>query len=225
MRKTVFTSFITLFLLLAIPGLHAQKRFSVGIQGGLGATFTENKYKGGNEYTTDVILGIPKIYPVLSPMYNLYLSYSINENFGIAVEPGMIRKGYGSKRVLEEGDVVFDRRQMDYLQFPLLMELYVDKSVTITVGPEFGYLLDKKMKTTQNSKPAVSTDLPKNNRFDVGIQIGGYYTFMKHLDVGIKVGASFIRGDKYYLTNDAGEVLTRVSRKNNYVNPFIRIRL
>jgi hypothetical protein len=48
---------------------------------------------------------------------------------------------------------------------------------------------------------------------------------MKHLDVGIKIGASFTGGDKYYLTNDAGEVLTEVYRKNCYANSFIRVKL
>lgn len=218
---------IALVLLLVWQGMNAQQKFSVGIQGGLGVSFSENEYKSGNEYTNDVILGIPEIYPVLSHMYNLYLSYRINDEFGIAMEPGIIRKGYGSKRVEEEGEreVLFDRRKMDYLQFPLLLELFLTESVTLTAGPEIGYLLNKKMSTTRNSKPVASTDLPKNNRFDVGMQVGGHYTFMKHLDVGIKVGVSFLRGDKYYLTNDAGEVLTRVSRRNMYASPFIRIKL
>jgi hypothetical protein len=225
MRKKITAAFIILFLLPAGHSLYAQQKFSVGIQGGLGVAFTENSYRGGNEYTTDVILGIPKVYPVLSHMYNLYFSYRMNNVFGIALEPGIIRKGYGGKRVLEEGDVLFDRRQIEYLQLPLLLEFSLTESVQLMAGPEFGYLLDKKMRTTHDSKPAVLTDLPKNDRFDFGIQVGGYYTLMKHLDVGIKVGASFTGGDKYYLTNDAGEVLTKVYRKNCYANSFIRVKL
>jgi hypothetical protein len=93
--------------------LSKSGKFSVGIQGGLGGAFTENSYIGGNEYTTDMLLGIPEVYPVWSHMYNLYFSYGINNDFGIALEPGIIRKGYGGKRVLEEGDILFDRRQIN----------------------------------------------------------------------------------------------------------------
>jgi hypothetical protein len=212
MKKTITAAFIILFLLPAGHSLRAQQKFSVGIQGGLGGAFTENSYTGGNEYTTDMLLGIPEVYPVWSHMYNLYFSYGINNGFGIALEPGIIRKGYGSKRVSERGDVVFDRRQTEYLQLPLLLEFSPAESVRLTAGPEFGYLRDKKMRTN-------------HNRLDLGIQVGGYYTLKKHLDVGIKIGAAFTGGDKYYLTNDAGEVLTEVFRRNYYAGSFIRVKL
>lgn len=224
MKKTFFTAFIIFTLFLTAHGLYAQQKFSVGVQGGLGASSTRNYFNGGSEYTSELELGIPKNYPVFSYMYNLHLSYRINEGYAIAIEPGFIRKGYGNKVVTEEGDVLFNRRRLDYLQLPLLLELHAGESVVLTAGPEVGYLLNAKMKTTTNSKSAVLTDLPENNRWDIGIQIGGYYTLMKHLDVGVKAGASITRAQKFYLTNDDGEVLTSVSRRNMYAHPFIRVR-
>lgn len=224
MRKALFTTFIMFSLLLSGHGLYAQQRFSVGAQGGLGASSTHNDFKGGSEHTSGLELGIPKNYPVFSHMYNLYLSYRISEGYGIAFEPGFIRKGYGNKAVTEEGDVLFNRRRLDYLQLPLLLELHVGESVVLTAGPEVGYLLNAKMRTTTNSQSAVLTDLPKSNRWDLGIQVGGYYTLMRHLDVGVKAGASITRAQKFYLTNEDGEVLTSVSRRNMYAHPFIRVR-
>lgn len=191
----------------------------------MGASYAHNYFQGGSEYTSELELGIPRNYPLFSYMYNLYLSYSITEEFGIALEPGFIRKGFGNKNVTEESDILFNQRRFDYLQVPLLLELHVSESVVLSAGPEFCYLLSAKMRTTTNSKSAVLTDLSKDNRFDFGIQAGGYYRLMKHVDVGLKLGASITRTDKYYLTNDAGEVLTGVSRRNMYANSFIRVRL
>ncbi|MDR0421898.1 MAG: outer membrane beta-barrel protein [Proteiniphilum sp.] len=225
MRKKITPLLTLLFLLPAVQSAQAQQKFTVGIQGGLGGAFTENRYTGGNAYTTDMLLGIPKVYPVWSHMYNLYLSYGISNDFRIAFEPGVIRKGYGSKKIQEERTVIFERRELDYLQLPLLLEFSPDESLRFTAGPELGYLLKGKMRETHGSGPSALTDLPENKRYSLGIQIGGSYTLIKHLDVGLKIGASFIGGDKYYLTNDNGEVLTKVARENCYINSFVRVKL
>ena len=225
MRKKISTVSVVLFLLLSGHSLYAQKKLSVGIQGGLGGATAYHSYKGEDENISDLELGIPKIYPVFSHMYNLYLSYRINEDFGIAFEPGMIRKGYGYKNITEDRDVVFSRKRMDYMQLPLLAEFHVEESIVLTVGPEFGYLWNAKLSTSVNSGPNGITELPKRNRFDCGIQIGGYYTLKKYLDVGIKVGSSLTKADKFYLINDYGEVVSDVSKRYVYVNSFIRVKL
>lgn len=227
MRKTIFIPIVILYMFIVGYNVQAQEKFTFGVQTGLGAASAYSYHTGGNEYTSDLELGIPKNYPIFSYMYGLYFSYKINKDWGIAFEPAMVRKGYGNK-VVEENDVAFHKRYANYLQMPVLMEFHIDEElpIVLTIGPEFGYLLNAKMRTSyDSSKASVSRDLPKNNRFDFGLQIGGYYSLTKHIDVGLKVGGSLTRVEKLYLTDNVGNVLTEVSRQNVYANSFIRVKL
>lgn len=223
MKKNRLFFLAVLFISIFTQSAHAQQKFTVGLQGGLGMASAYNFYNKGNAYTSDIELGIPKNYPTLSYMYNLYLSYKINEKYGVALEPGIVRKGYGTKIYNE--DVFFNKRRLNYFQLPVLMEFYVDNAFTLTIGPEFGYLLSAKMKSNDDSDSLNLIKLYRKNRFDFGVQLGGFYTFIDHIDVGLKIGGSFTNIEKSYLTDISGNVLTDVFTKNMYANLFTRIKL
>ena len=127
-------------------------------------------------------------------------------------------------KFVQNYDLSHNKTYSFYIQVPILLEYNPVSPVTLTFGPEFGYLLNARMKVNDISEPISLMNYYKNNRLDVGIQAGGYYTFSDHLDVGIKSGTSFTNLEKFYLTNDEGSVLTEVRKKSVYLNAFARIK-
>lgn len=215
-----------LFLLLfscIMMSLHAQK-LRVGLQGGIGvATFITDT---PTEYADieNVFLGIAKEYPVLSYTTNLYVSYKINENWGIAVEPGFIRKG-SAKKIEVENKLYRNNTFMNYIQIPVLAEIYVgeDENLTLTMGPEIAILL----RAEESSKVAnldITNDY-KNRKIDPSLQVGLYYTFAKHFDIGLKAGVSFLKIGNVTLLNEAKEVVAQYKQYNTYGHAFLRIKL
>ncbi len=217
------TKYISLLIFLAsiFTNGYAQK-IHFGIQGGAGiATITTD-----NEDFKDVenaYLGISKNYPVFSYGFNLYTGYSINENWGIAVEPGFIRKGF-AKKVSDNDRILRKSSYLDYLHIPILAEFYLkDENITFSAGPELAFLLNANQKFNGANTDILNTYTDK--KFDLGLQIGAYYTVKKHFDIGIKGGVSLLKIDDITLVNNANEVIGRYAQRNAYSHLFMRIKL
>lgn len=193
MKKTIIL-FVT--FLLFCTHIHAQK-FRIGVQGGVGiSTFNVDQSEDYDAFEQKY-LGIAKEYLVFSNAINLYVSYKIKDNWGIAAEPGFIRKGSG-KKVSIDNVLYRNNTLLNYFQIPLLAEIYLDENITLAVGPELAFLL----KANQSSKLGnlETTNNYNDRKIDLGVQLSFFYTFAKHFDVGVKGGSSLLKiGDAVVL--------------------------
>ncbi len=195
-----------------------------GVQAGGGVASAYNYYPDRNEYMDDASLGLPKNYIVPSYSLNLYLSIPLEDEFAIAVEPGIIQKGFLNK-VVEDYDLYHNKFCLTYIHAPVLLEYGgFDIPITLSIGPEFGYLFKARLKSNDGTDDDMMYYFRKN-RLDVGLQFGVYYTYEEHLDLGLKFGNSFTNLEKLYLTDDLGNVLGSVGKKATYLNAFVRVKL
>ncbi|OPZ31032.1 MAG: hypothetical protein BWZ00_00709 [Bacteroidetes bacterium ADurb.BinA174] len=219
MKKLALFTIISFCL---FTNLYAQKlRFGIQGSGGMATAATTNREKEFSEIET-VYLGISKIHPVFSYGFNIYAGYAINEDWGVAIEPGFIRKGF-AKKVDINNNIEKLQTRLNYFQIPILAEVFFSENITLTLGPELSYLLDAKEVIEKQS-----TDVLKQynkNKLDVALQVGLYYTFNKHFDIGIKSGVSATRLGKFAILNSENEVVVEYDRRNAYGHVFLRVKL
>lgn len=222
--KTLTMKKLALFAIIiftVVTNLNAQK-LRMGVQGGGGIAIAETDYNEKFSEIETVYLGMSKDYPIFSYALNIYAGYAINNNWGIAIEPGFIRKGF-AKKVEINNEILRQKDYLNYLQLPILAEVFLSDGVTMTLGPELSYLLDAK-KVTGNESTDISEQYD-NKKLDIALQVGFYYTFKKHFDIGLKGGVSATRLGKFVILNDANEVVAEYNRRNAYGHIFFRVKL
>lgn len=199
-----------------------EQRFYFGVQAGGGLSMAATDYsKKFTEFET-AYLKLSKDYQVLSYGFNVYAGYVVNENWGIAFEPGFIRKG-SAKKVSINNRIEKENTYLEYVHIPVLGEVFLSDEITLTVGPELSYLLNAK-KVTGGKSVNVSEEYD-NKKIDIGLQAGIYYTFNKRFDLGLKTGVSITRLDKFTMLNPANEVIAEYNKRNMYASVFFRVKL
>ncbi len=216
-----FVLFMVVFLCIITNSFAQKLRLGIQGNGGMATAATTDQEKEFSEIET-VYLGISKIYPVFSYGLNIYAGYTINEDWGIAIEPGFIRKGF-AKKIEINNRIVRQQTHLKYLQLPILAEVFLSENLTLTVGPELSYLLNAKEVTEKQSTDVF--EQYSKNKLDIALQVGLYYTFNRHFDIGIKSGVSATRLGRFSILNDDNEVVTEYDRRNAYGNAFFRIKL
>lgn len=211
------------FLLLSFVFNASAQNFKFGVQAGGGIASAYNDFSEKNEFTNDLELGIPKNYPVPSYSFNLYASFPINELFSIAFEPGFIQKGYSNK-FIQINDLTHNKNYLSYVQMPILLEYKLQEPITLSVGPEIGYLLKARLTNDGLEGSIDMMNYYQKNRLDIGLQFGAFYTFNERFDLGLKLGTSLTNLDKIYLTNDYLEIVTDIKKKAMYINAFARVK-
>lgn len=214
--------FIVFFLLYSTFSTSAQS-LKFGVQAGGGLASAYNYFPEKNEYTTDIELGIPKNFIVPSYNFNLYISCPINDLAAVAVEPGFIQKGYSNK-FIDNNDLAYNKNYLSYIQMPILLEYKIQQPITLSIGPEIGYLLRARLKNEGIDGSVNLMNYYQKNRVDVGMQFGVFYTFNERFDLGLKLGASLTNLEKNYLVNESGEVLADIKKKATYLNTFTRYK-
>ena len=172
---------ILLFLLLLISrSLLAQPRLPrpemyVGIHGGAMASSVIFKPK---------VEGLNIVQSPLSPNGGLVFRYAGHKVCGIQVELNYMQRGW--REVLEpEGGVaaVDYRRQLDYIELPLLMHLYLGGQHVrgfFNLGPQIGYCFRDTEYGSKNPN-ATHQYVPIEHPFDWGLAggLGVYYRAKK----------------------------------------------
>jgi hypothetical protein len=196
-------------------------RYGVQLSGGIASAY--QYYPKKNEYTNNPDFGMPKNIPILSYGFNLYASYELNEQLGIAFEPGFIRKGFANKFV-DSYDLTHNKTYLSYIQLPVLMEFKLADFMTLTIGPEIGYLIDAKLKQIDALESVSIMNYYQHNRIDVGLQGGAYYSLSDNFDVGLKAAASLTNLERFYIEVEGGNALVEVRRNSMYIHAFTRVK-
>lgn len=140
---------------------------------------------------------IRMFHPMHSFNINGFIEYRFLGAWGIAAEPGFIRKGGdvdGANHQLDRFDL-----KLNYIQLPILMNLYLTDKFFASFGPEFAYLINPDVKLpsipdsyTPEEKEYYKIFTPlKDNTFEVSALIGVNYSITKKIDLGLRYSRSF----------------------------------
>lgn len=182
MKKLINLIVTVLFFQLGL-NLQAQQ-----IHYGLGAAYviTNAHVIKSNDYAKGIF----------SPMHSYsihgFIEFRFAGAWGMAAEPGLIRKGGGvdgKNHYLGDFDL-----QLHYFHLPLLAHLYYSDKLYVSFGPEFSFLLsndgnvpDLPATFTPSEKAAYQMFTPfEEHAFEISAMIGLNYKLIKHIDIGLR---------------------------------------
>lgn len=176
LKKSVII--ITLFLISSLNSI--AQEYNYGVMFGVNSSNKRlsKKELGKEIYDSKTTLNL-----------NAFIEYKSKSFWGISIEPGFIQKGSKENFYsFEEGE--FDYSQLNYIQVPLLAELFATEKLYFSIGPEFSYLLSAKMKSG-DSKIDI-TDI-YDKRFELSGIMGLNYKIFKKFDIGIRYSHGLTR--------------------------------
>ncbi len=129
---------------------------------------------------------------------------------GFSIETGYVLKG---ARISDPGN---DYR-LQYMNFPVLLDIYPSENLRLSVGPEISFLADARNRTTD------STSVNLNSVFDKRWELSGTIGLSYALDFFVDIGARYTHGFSKYENLDA--ILNRREQYNSYFQIYFGIKL
>lgn len=186
-----------------------------GILLGLGGTnaCVANKIEPYNDYRV--------FYPMGSFNINGYIEYKFSKTFGIAAEPGFIRKG-GIVRFGVNHYMSVIKLQLNYIQLPILANLYCTNKYYVTLGHEFAYLINSERKL-----PEIATGFAyfKDNALEISGLIGINYSITKKIDVGFRYNHGLTAISVLKWTDGYGPEIGQSKVYNQYLQFIFRFKI
>jgi len=212
--KTLKILIIIGFTLLFGVKLQAQD-FKFGLLSGLVVTNARvtDKIETYEDYRV--------FYPMVSFNINGYIEYKISKTWGIAAEPGFIRKGgvvrFGVNHYMSD-----IKLQLNYIQLPILANLYCTDKLFVSIGPEFAYLIN-----SEENLPEIASgfDSFKENAFEISGLIGINYSLSKKFDIGFRYNHGFTNIAVLSWTDDYGPVIGQSDVYNQYFQFILRFKI
>ena len=156
-------------------------------------------------------------YPMPAFNVNGIFGYKISQSLGVYAEPGFIQKG--GKQKSTNGDV---RLQLNYIQLPVLAELYIAHKIYFSIGPEFGYMINAKAKSKQHSNDITSL---YDKRFELSGLAGINYRILDKLDIGLRYNHGLTYTQKIILVNEFGDQTGVTKDYNQYFQVIVKFRI
>ncbi len=188
---------LCIFIVMSVLNVGAQEiRF--GILSGFNVTRTNI-----SEYTVSAVsYGKDQKDPMASFNINGYFEYKSAGLWGLAVEPGYIRKG-GSNPVNHDGKTC-----LNYFEVPVLVNLYISERLYVSLGPGVSYLLNVKYHYKSDSY-----DIPvSGNRYEISGLIGINYDILKNMGIGLRYNQGWATINKRF-EDGKGNVLYTMESK------------
>jgi hypothetical protein len=155
--------------------------------------------------------------PMISFNVNGYIGYKSAGFWGLSVEPGFIQKG----GIQTYSDVKV-RFQLNYIQMPILADIYISDKLFVSVGPELGYMINAKAKSKDYSNDI--TDI-YDKRFELSGLIGVNYSIIKNVDIGIRYSYGLTYTSKMTLTDEQGNDKGEIKEFNQYLQLILRFKI
>lgn len=197
-----------------LPGLNLKaQKINYGIQAGFGITVPHIP----NTYTEKRLL-----YTMGSSNINGIIEYRFPGIIGISAEPGYIRKGgvarFGINRIMNDFSI-----QLNYIQLPILANLYFGDKFFISIGPEFAYLLNKD--GNLNFSQDAFTPF-EENEFEISGLVGVNYSIWKRIDLGLRYNHSFTPFTEVsWIDFPSGDILAQSKAYNQYFQFIFRYKI
>lgn len=199
--KKLFLS--TAVLLSSLTFMNAQsdsKAVQLGIKGGINSSTISGDDIGDLDSRTSFNAGLVAEIPLLER---------------ISFQPEVLYSGQGFDIQEIDQDNVFDtdeniEYQLDYIQVPLLLKVYLVKGLSVEAGPQFGFKINEEIDYQPNDN-AGDIDIEDSNvkDFDTSVALGAAYKF----DGGFFVSGRYNLG----VTNifEDGTIFENVDAKND----------
>ena len=160
-------------------------------------------------------------YPMISFNINGYFENKFSITWGIAAEPGFIRKG-GIVRFGVNHYMSIIKLQLNYVQLPILVNLYCTNKLFVSLGPEFAYLIN-----SNGNLPSISTGFNyfKENAFELSGLIGLNYSISKKADIGFRYIHGFSNISVLKWTDGYGPEIGQSKVYNQYLQFLIRFKI
>ena len=151
MKRILLLTGILIWINLNAQSSKREEGITFGIKGGLNVSDFLGDIKK-NTFRTSVHLGV-------------FSEIMISDNFSL--QPELLYSGQGySGRVLPG----FSRSKYDYINFPVLAKIYIAKKISIEAGPQIGFLVSAKEKTSDDK-----INIPNQKTVDFGLNLGLAY--------------------------------------------------
>lgn len=207
--------FIALILVFSGLSLSAQD-FHYGISGGLDIAHIRTDLETRDLYENDINL-MSHYNSILTYNINASLRYKIDNTWGISLEPGYVRKGVAIHydiNDLPDYDIL-----LDYLQLPVLLDVYATDRLSFSAGPSIELLLFAKEKPDNQF---VSLNSFYNKNLEFALMAGAAYQITEMVGVGIRYNRSLTAGREYELRDMQLHPLGHVTEYNHYFQLFFR---
>ena len=146
--KKIMMLFAVVVGSLCITAVNGQTAF--GLKGGVNiANLTDNTYK-----------------PRVSAHGGIFVHHTLNKNF--CIQPELLFSGEGQRFVYNGSEHTW---ALDYLQIPLMLQVYPVKEVYLEAGPQVGFLLSAKDKITNGGHANLKADIA-SVQFSIGAGLG-----------------------------------------------------
>jgi hypothetical protein len=207
--KTSIATLVT--ILISILSCPAQD-FKFGVLAGLDLSTTQQTNLPDN------LSEFWDVDPMITFNVNGYAGYKSAGIWGISVEPGFIQKG-----ALHKSDDSKARFQLNYIHMPVLGDIYLLDKLFISVGPEFGWMINAKAKADDYTNDI--TEIYKNHRYELSGLIALNYELNEHLDIGIRYNHGLTNISKITYTDQLGNVTGESKEYNQYFQIILRFRI
>ena len=200
--------------MIVILGLNLRSQnINYGLLAGFGVTIPD---VANNTYTNSRLL-----YTMGSFNINGHIEYRFPGVWGIAAEPGYIRKGgvarFGINRIMTDFAI-----QLNYVQLPILANLYCTDKLFISIGPEFAYLINK----DGNLPFKVKAFTPfEEKAFEISGLIGANYSLTKRIDLGLRYNHGLTPFTVVSWTDIYDNILGQAKVYNQYFQFIFRYKL
>lgn len=209
------TFWVIIFMNLILSSNADAQDFKFGLVSGLDISNSRVTYNPNIE-------GFSRNYdPITSFNANGYIGYKNSRNWGISAEPGFIQKG----RLMQKDngvrmeDIKF---KLNYIQLPILMDIYLSEKIFFSIGPEFAYMINAKLKSKESSNDMTYF---YDNRYEISGMVGVNYNISKNFDFGLRYnhGLTCIKKTNYTFLGIYQQV--EMKEYNQYFQFILRFKV
>lgn len=191
MKKTVLFTGLILFSISTIFAQDDSKELQLGIKGGVNLAKIVGDDIGDLKSRTSFNVGLLAEIP-------------ISER--ISIQPEVLYSGQGFDIKEIDQDNIFDtdeniEYQLDYIQVPLLLKIYLVEGLSIEAGPQFGFKIKEKIDFKTNSDGG-------------GIEIDPKDSYVKDFSTDIALGAAYKFDNGFFINGRYNYGLTTIFKEN-----------
>ncbi len=212
--KTCCTFIIAIAFLFVGLKVQAQD-FSYGIQTGLVVANARVANK------IDIYQDYRIFYPLYALSFNGFVEYKISKPLGLEAGIGFIRNGGVVAFGINHYTSIIDMK-LDYIQLPLIANLYLTKNFSLSMGLGFSYLVTK-----EENLPKAGTGFVqfKDNAFEMSGLIGLNYSISRKFAAGIRYNHGLTKISVLESTDGYGPVIGKSNVYNQYFQLLLRFKL
>ena len=209
------TFWIVFCLIIFSEGIINAQKFKFGLLVGLDIA---------NAHLTDkpdIEGDLRMYYPMIAFNANGFIEFKSTGFVGFSTEPGFIQKG-GLQKYDKDNKDDDVRIQLNYIQIPILVDLYMSNKLFLSIGPELAYMINARAKSKDNSYDISNL---YDNEFEISGLIGINYNIIEKIDVGLRYSHGLSYTMKILWRSGFGDYVGESKDYNQYFQLIVKFRI